>query len=253
VAFDDVGTLKRGSVVRVSGVNMGGVEEIEFQGVGKVVVRLSVNNQVTPRIDATARLATIGLVADAVIVFDPGTSPEPLPAGRIIQGTVDQGFTDLGMELGDQAKATLSGVNEIANKRLADNLNATLEAMQRFIAVYANTRSGPAAEMTATMNSLQRLTARLDSSLAEANLAATLRRSDTLLVNAAATSAAFTTTTARLDTILQRLNGGEGTIGKLMSDSLLYGDVRRVTQALEKLIDELRRNPGKITIQIKPF
>lgn len=253
VAFADAGTLKRGSVVRVSGVNLGAVEDIEFQSVGKVLVRLGLSPKVSPRIDATARLATIGLVADAVIIFHPGTASEPLPPGRVIEGTVDQGLTDLGMALGDQARTALTGVNEIANKRLADNLNATLEAMQRFMAVYSNTRSGPAAEMTATMTSLQRLSARLDSSLAEANLAATLRRSDTLLVNASATSASFTTTTARLDTLLQRLNRGEGTIGKLMSDTLLYQDVRRVTQALEKLIEEIRRHPGKITIQIKPF
>ncbi|MHB1328399.1 MAG: MlaD family protein, partial [Gemmatimonadales bacterium] len=34
VSFADAGTLKRGSAVRVSGVNLGSVEEIDFRGVG---------------------------------------------------------------------------------------------------------------------------------------------------------------------------------------------------------------------------
>lgn len=253
VAFADVGTLKRGSAVRVSGVNLGSVDRIEFESVGKVVVTLRVSPKVTPKIDAMATLTTVGLVADAVINFHPGTSAEPLPADRIIQGTVDQGLMELGTELGSQAKQVLGGVSDIANKRLADNLNATLESFQRLSATYANTRSGPVAELTATMQSLQRLSARLDSAIGQANVAATLRKSDTLMTTLTGSTESFTVTAARLDTLLQRVNRGDGTIGKLMTDSLLYQDVRRVTQALEKLIDELRKHPGKITIQIKAF
>ncbi len=253
VAFADVGTLKRGSAVRVSGVNLGSVDRIEFEDVGKVVVTLRVSPKVKPKIDAMAKLTTVGLVADAVINFHPGTSSEPLPEGRIIQGSVDQGLMELGAELGGQAKQVLGGVNDIANKRLADNLNATLESFQRLSATYANTRTGPIAELTATMQSLQRLSTRLDSAIGQASLATTLRKSDTLMTTLTGSTESFTVTAARLDTLLQRVNRGDGTIGKLMTDSLLYQDVRRVTQALEKLIDELRKHPGKITIQIKAF
>ncbi|MGE0442736.1 MAG: MlaD family protein [Gemmatimonadales bacterium] len=253
VEFPDAGTLKKGSPVRVSGVSMGSVDAIEFESIGKVAVTLRVKPVVAPRIDATARLATVGLVADAIVNYHPGTASEPLPEGRTIQGVVDQGITELGTELGEQAKTVMTGVNEIANKRLADNLNATLEAMQRFMAIYGNSQRGPTAEMTATMQSLQRLSGRLDSTLAQAALPGTLRRSDTLMANLSATSATFTTTTAQLDTLLQRLNRGQGTMGRLMTDSLLYGDMHRVAVALEKLIEELRKNPGKITIQVKPF
>ncbi len=253
VAFPDVGTLKRGSAVRVSGVLMGGVERITFESVGRVVVTLSLNPQVAPRIDASAKLTTVGLVADAIISFHPGTSTEPLPADRIIQGVIDQGLMELGTELGDKAKEALTGVTEIANKKLADNLNATLTAMQRMMAVFSNTGQGPVGEMTKTMQQLQALSARMDSTLTGANLASTLRKSDTLVTTLTSTSAEFTTTSARLDSLLQRVNRGDGSLGKLVTDTLLYSDLRKMVGSFRELADELKRHPGKITIQIKAF
>lgn len=253
IQFADIGTLKRGSAVKVSGVSLGKVEQIDFESMGKVVVRVSLSPQVTPRIDATAKLATVGLVADAVISFNPGSAAQPLPPGQVILGVVDQGLMELGSDLGSRAKDALNGFNQVANKKLADNLNATLSAMQRMMAVYSTTNSGPVADLTTTMTSLQRLSARLDATLAQAQMAKTLRTADTLMSSAAVSSAQFTTTAQRFDSLLQKINRGDGTVGKLMTDTLLYSDIRRVSAALEKLIDELRKNPGKITIQVKVF
>jgi phospholipid/cholesterol/gamma-HCH transport system substrate-binding protein len=253
IVFPDVGTLKRGSPVRVSGVELGSVERIEFEGVGQVLVAVTLDPKVTPRIDATARLASVGLVGDAVVVLHPGTAAEPLPPGRRIQGAVDQGLTDLGSDLGSRAKDLMAGVQEFTNAEMAGELRATLQALQRTLDVYANTARGPAAEMTRTMASLQQLTRRLDSTLAAADLPATLRRGDTLMRTLSTTGTEFAATAARLDTLLQRVNRGDGTLGRLMTDSLLYGDVRRLTQAAQEFLDELRKHPGKITIQVKVF
>jgi phospholipid/cholesterol/gamma-HCH transport system substrate-binding protein len=253
VAFPTVGTLKRGSAVRVSGVHMGGVDRIDFESVGRVVVTLLVDPRVAPRIDASATLTTVGLVADAIVKFHPGTSTQPLPDDAVIQGVVDQGLTELGTELGGKAREALASFNELANKELADNLNATLTAMQRLMAFYGNSRQGPASELTRTMQQLQTLSARLDSTLARTDLASTLRKSDTLVTNLSATSAEFTLTASRLDSVVQKINSGEGSLGKLVTDTLLYSDLRRLVGSIKELADELRRHPGKITIQVRPF
>jgi phospholipid/cholesterol/gamma-HCH transport system substrate-binding protein len=254
VVFPDVGTLKKGSPVRVSGVQLGTVRQIEFQDVGKVLVTLGLESEkVAPRIDATARLATVGLVADAVVNFHPGTATQPLPSDRPIQGSVDPGLTELGTDVGERAKELIAGVQEIANKQMADDLRETLRTLQRTLDVYANTRQGPTAELTRTLESLQQLSGRLDSTLVAADLPRTLRASDTLVSNLSGTSAEFTTTGARLDTLVQRLNRGEGTLGKLLADSLLYQDLRQLSRSVQDFVDELRKHPGKITVQIKVF
>ena len=253
VAFADVGTLKRGSAVRVSGVNLGSVDRIDFEGVGKVVVTLSIKPIVQPKIDATAKLGSAGLMGDAMIVFHPGNASQPLPSGTTIQGTVDQGIMELGTELGGKAKEAMAGFNEIANKKLADNLNATLSAMQRMMGVYTNTRSGPVGDLAATMKQLQTLSAHLDSTLAAANLATTLRKSDTLMTTLASTSQEFTVTAARFDSLLQRINRGQGSLGKFVTDTALYAEATKLTTAMKELVDELKKHPGKITLQVKVF
>ncbi|MEZ4587618.1 MAG: MlaD family protein [Gemmatimonadales bacterium] len=253
IVFPDAGLLKRGSPVRVSGVELGQVESIRFEGVGKVVVGISLNEIVEPKIDASARLASVGLVGDAIIAFNPGTAAEPLPEGRVIQGVVDQGLTDLGTDLGAQAKSLMGSFGEFASPELAAELKATLKSVQRTLDLIADTRSGPTAEMVETMNRLQRLTERLDSTVVAADLPVTIRRSDSLMSELRSTTAEFGVTAGRLDTVLQRLNAGEGTLGKLMTDSLLYSDVRRLLGSLQRLVDTLRARPGMLTIQVKVF
>jgi phospholipid/cholesterol/gamma-HCH transport system substrate-binding protein len=253
IAFADVGTLKRGSAVRVSGVNLGSVEQIAFEGVGKVVVTVSLKPIVQPKIDATAKLGSAGLMGDALIIFHPGNASQPLPAGTTIQGVVDQGLMEIGTELSGQAKQALTGITEIANKQLADNLNATLNSMQRMMGIYSNTKSGPVSELTATMRQLRVLTEHLDSTLAAANLPRTLRAGDTLATNLGSTSKEFAVTAARFDTLLQKINRGQGSLGKLVTDTTLYAEMTKVTTALKELVDELKKHPGKITIQVKAF
>jgi hypothetical protein len=89
--------------------------------------------------------------------------------------------------------------------------------------------------------------------LVNANLAGTLRKSDTLITNLSTTTAQFHSTAAQLDSVLRKVNQGQGSMAKLMNDSLLYSDVRRLTQSLQGLIDTLKKTPGKIPIQIKIF
>lgn len=257
VIFPDAGTLKKGSPVKVSGVEVGKVSGIEFLGVGRVQVTVKLDHpddaRVTPKLDAAAKLSSVGLVGDAVVNYDPGAASDPLPPDRVIQGSLEQGLTGLGTDLGLQAKEVMGGIQELANKDLAADLKATLQTMRRTLDVYANTRSGPAAELNQALASLRRLSDRLDSTLVATNLPSTLRKSDTLMTTLSGTSAEFTTTAARFDSLLQRINRGDGTLGKLVTDSLLYGDVRRLTRAAQELIDELRKHPGKITIQVKVF
>ena len=69
--FANVSGLKRASPVRISGVNVGKVESIEFQDVGKVLVMASLPPKIKPRIDATAQIVSVTLVGDYAVDFDP--------------------------------------------------------------------------------------------------------------------------------------------------------------------------------------
>jgi phospholipid/cholesterol/gamma-HCH transport system substrate-binding protein len=253
VQFSDAGTLKRGSPVRISGVQLGMVDEIEFQGYGKVLVHLDLDEEASPRRDAAAELATVGLVADAVINFNPGTAPEPLPEDAVIIGTVAPGFMDIGTRLGDQASTVLGGLTQLQFKEISEELRRTLASFERLAQVYANTRSGPIADLTTTMKGLQMVSARIDSVLVAAQLDRTARTADSLMVNLGRLSSSAQATASQLDSVLARVNRGEGSAGKFVTDTLLYQNTQRLVKSLQEFVDELKKNPGKLGVTLRIF
>ena len=108
-------------------------------------------------------------------------------------------------------------------------------------------------EITRTMAQYRVLGARLDSTLANPQLQSALSRSDSLVQNLSAMSQAFAATGQRLDSLLARMNAGEGTLGKFATDSTLYWNMTRAMASFDSLLAEIKRNPGKIPIQIRIF
>jgi len=260
IQFKTAGNLKSSSVVRISGVPVGKVERIKLADVGKVIVMVTLPDKIVPKVDATAKIVAVGFVGDAAIEFDPGSSPQPLSRQRVIIGSQEGGLSDLAQTLGDRADSVLLGAQQIVNKRTADELYATLTALQgtlkaaeRTMGVYGDPNKGPTAQLTRTMASLEQLTTRLDSTLANPALSRTLNRADTLTGNLASMTAQLTSTGARLDTLLLGMNQGRGTLGKLATDTGFYQDIRKLSQSMQELLDELKKHPGKIPVTVKIF
>jgi len=253
VQFANVGNLKRGNPVKVSGVTLGSVQEIEFQSMGKVLVSLSLDPRIAPKADASAQMSSVGLVGDLVINFDPGTAADPLPAGTVIQGTQERGLMTVGQELADQAKGVLTGVQDVANKQLADDLHNTLTSIRRLADTYGNTKTGPSAELTSTLQSLQGVSRRLDSTLADPAIKRTIAQTESLTIRFNKLADQLAGTGTRIDSILGKVNRGEGTVGRAMNDSTLYVQLRDLSASLKAFVDDLRRNPGKISVQVKLF
>jgi phospholipid/cholesterol/gamma-HCH transport system substrate-binding protein len=63
--------------------------------------------------------------------------------------------------------------------------------------------------------------------------------------NVRAMSAELTTAVTRLDSLLAGLESGQGTAGKLLSDTLLYSDLRNVVHRADSLMADIKRNPRK--------
>ena len=253
IQFPNVSGLKRASPVRVSGVNVGKVERIEFVDVGKVLVLASLPPKIRPRVDAQAKIVSVTLVGDYAVDFDPGRAPELLPPGRVILGSQDLGLQGRALELSDRADSILIGAQAIVNKQTADQLRSTLTALegtlkaaQRTMQIYGDSTRGPTAELTRTMASFRQLSTRLDSTLANPALGRALSRTDTLTGNLAAM-------TARFDSTLAAINRGQGTLGKFATDSGLYYDIRDLSKSMKELLDELKKHPGKVPVTIKLF
>jgi phospholipid/cholesterol/gamma-HCH transport system substrate-binding protein len=253
IHFQNVSGLKRASPVRVSGVSVGKVERIEFLDVGKVLVVIGLPPTIRPKLDAGAKIVSVTLVGDYAVDFDPGKSGQLLPEGRVILGTQDLGLTGKATGLAERADSILLGAQSIVNEQTGEQLRSTLTALegtlkaaQRTMQIYGNPDQGPTAELTKTMATFRQLSTRLDSTLIAF-------RTDTLSAHLTAMTAALTSTSGRLDTLLAGMNRGQGTLGKFVTDSGLYYDIRELSQGMKKLLDELAKHPGKIPVTVKLF
>jgi septal ring factor EnvC (AmiA/AmiB activator) len=150
-------------------------------------------------------------------------------------------FVSQAQGLGDQADTVLIGVKALANQKTADELYATLRAMQRTLNILSERLPVTTDEATKTLASLRHMTGRLDTLLSNPALDRTVGRLDTLTTNLSGMTAQFA--------ILK----GQGTLGKLASDSGLYNDTRATAQSLKALLDTLQKHPGKVTVQLKMF
>ena len=260
IQFQTAGNLKTSSVVRISGVPVGKVERLKLVDIGKVLVMVTLPDNIVPRVDATAQIMAVGFVGDAAIEFNPGKAPQRLTRDRVIIGSQAGGLTDLAESLGKRADSVLTGAQKIMNDRTADEIQATLTALQgtlkaaeRTMRVYGDAENGPTGQITKTLASLERLTNRFDSTLGSPTLARTLGRADTLTGNLATMTAQLTSTGARLDTVLLNMNQGRGTMGKFATDTGLYTDLRQVSQSLKALLDDLKAHPGKIPVTVEIF
>lgn len=74
--FKNVSGLKQGSNVRLSGINIGTVNKIDFISDSLVLVRLLIRKDVQKYIktDAVASIASDGLMGDKILIISPGTT-----------------------------------------------------------------------------------------------------------------------------------------------------------------------------------
>ena len=172
IQFDNVSGLKRASPVRVSGVNVGKVEKIEFVDVGKVLVVASLPPKIRPRVDASAKIVSVTLVGDYAVDFDPGRARRAPAAGTDHPGHPGSGPHREGDGAGGAGRQHSPRRAGIVNERTADQLRSTLTALegtlkaaQRTMQIYSNPDQGPTAELTKTMAAFRQLSTRLDSTL----------------------------------------------------------------------------------------
>jgi phospholipid/cholesterol/gamma-HCH transport system substrate-binding protein len=230
---------------------MGTVQEIEFQSYGKVLVRAAIDPRVQPKRDAQAVLASTGLVADAVVNLNPGTASEPLPDGAVIPGSIEPGIMSSATDLATKANEVLTNISEIANKKLADDLSRTLTTVQRLAAIYADRTSGPTAELTRALTEFRDMRGRLDSTLTSLNLPGRVETADSLMKNLSRLSTDVSRTAARFDSLLAKVNRGEGTFGKFVADTGFYNRARETLRAVQEFVDDIKKHPGKIGITVR--
>ena len=103
-----------------------------------------------------------------------------------------------------------------------------------------------------TLAAIQHVMSRIDTVLGAANPSATGKRIDTLSTNMAKLTEQLSQASNTLNGLLTKMNRGDGTLGKLASDTTLYNDLHQTLTALTALLTDLKERPGRY-MNVKVF
>jgi phospholipid/cholesterol/gamma-HCH transport system substrate-binding protein len=243
VMFESVAGLKQGDPVLVSGVKKGRVARVALERVRSVRVTLEISKDVRPHIDASAAVAAMDLFGAKFVDYSPGTpEKEVLPAGRVLTGTNAPDIADVAQGMAQRANELMENAASIVSDRLGEDIHNTLIVTQRAMNTLANAPEGPFVKQTTrTLQATERVMARVDSMLGSGTGASI----DSVSRNLARLTDRLTHATAELDTLLSRVNRGEGTLGKIASDTTMYHDLHELSVSLTALLTDLKEHPDK--------
>lgn len=252
VVFTNVAGLKEGDPVLVSGVKVGRVSKVSLERVGRVTVTLELSGEERPRTDASATISSLDFFGAKFVNYIPGSKDEFLPTTSVIAGTKSQELTDIASGVATRANELLGNATGLVSDQLSTDIHNTLIATQRGMVALTEVTKGPlVTQSTNSLAALERVMSRLDTLLGSANVKGAGLRFDTLSANLQHLTGELSQSTRALNDLLGKVNRGEGTLGKLASDTLLYGNLNRTLAALTKLLDDLRERPGRyLTVKV---
>jgi phospholipid/cholesterol/gamma-HCH transport system substrate-binding protein len=99
--------------------------------------------------------------------------------------------------------------------------------------------------LTETMAAFRNTATRINGMVDSADIKATMANLRETSANAARLSTNIDSTNNQLRLLLDKAQNGNGTIGKLLSDSLLYKDIRHTVASLDSLLADFKANPKK--------
>ncbi|MCU0606051.1 MAG: MlaD family protein [Candidatus Edwardsbacteria bacterium] len=266
--FSDVSGLQNGAPVRVSGYQVGVVNDIamrEVDGRNRIVVKLRLEKatQASIRTGSVAKIGSMGLLGDKLVEIVPATYDQPVlqhnDTLRTIEVMPPEEILARAAEIADTIRSAARSLNVIIKKveygkgtlgkiiddpRMYVNLDSLLVTLnhlslqiksgQGTLAKLVkdpslyNNLNQAAANVSVISDSLKRGQGSLGRMLREPGLYATLD-----------------STSRRLNVILGRIEKGEGTLGGLSQDAEMYAKLKSASVELDALIKDIKKNPKK--------
>lgn len=254
--FDNVNGLKGGAVVRVAGVEVGKVTDVDFVG-SSVQVSLSIRKDMQSRVtsDSRAAIGSLSLLGEPIIDITPSQTGTPLPDGAFIQATKPApGFSDVTATANDALTQTDALLNDIRNGRgtvgklftdeqlyhefdaLIASANALTSAINRGQGTLGKLSKDPEMynQLNQTAANLNEMTRRINAG--EGSLGALLKDD--------AMAKSLKSTTGNLADVSARLNRSDNTMGKLLTDKEVYDRLNSTLNHLDQLTNSLSQGQG---------
>ncbi len=245
----DAGGIRKGDPVQMKGVNIGRIRDFTIDR-GGVRISMELEHDDGYVVPSDSRVAIIsgGLLQSMVAEILPGSSPEPLRDGAVLPSENTPTLTGTVEKLGSDADTVLLRAQQLLNTQTIESVGASAQQMQELLVQLTALASEQRGQLNALTTSLQRSAQGLEGTVAAVNqpeLARAIARTDSMSIRLDAASGSLQQASQSLAALMQRVDGGEGTLGRLTRDDELYQNLNSAVTSLNQLTTDIRQNPRK--------
>lgn len=250
--YPNIGTLAKSNPVKINGVPVGKVNGIKLlpnQG-NKVLVSFDVQEDVILGDSSVAELSS-DLLGGNSIVIKVGKVLTPKEPGDTIISRIDKGLEEIiesAQPVANNLNLTINRLNELLAEfqglgtelqTTVKTLDTTLTTVNRLMVHNQSAISGILRNTNLVMTNVNQRVLELEGimtktgavldSVDAASIANTLKEMEML--------------TSQVADLTQKINEGEGTIGKLMTDDSLYANLNKLLMDLDTLVVHFDQYP----------
>jgi len=241
--FSNVQDLKVGDRVKMAGVEVGRVQDIQLTN-NKVLVMMKVRPAAQVKTDSIATIKFTGLLGQNFVSVDFGT-----PQGEALKddqyvATAEQADLSAMMQKIDNVA---SGVENLTKSFTGFKIDTLVGPLRDFI----NANKDP---LTATISNVQALSFDISSQVSQGKgTLGKLIKDETLydtalstVSNLQDTATEIKTTVADARKVVDQVNSGHGTIGKLVTDDKLYRETTETMTNAKEILQKVNQGQGTV-------
>jgi len=266
--YDQVNGLVAANPVSIKGLKVGQVKKLYFdtKNPKNIIVELYILGDYPIAKNSSARIFSSSLLGAPEVEIIPGNSGVMAKTGDTLLSSIE---STLGQEVNKQllplktkAENLISSIDtvatiiqEVLNKNTRDNLVQAMEHVKQTLSNIAHTTHDLDTLMISQRNNLSKIITNVESissNLQQNNAKITniLTNFSNLSDSLAKARIPYTISQANkaitdLDSVLQKINRGEGSVGQFLNNDKLYKEVEKAARDLNLLLEDIKANPGR--------
>ncbi|WP_337994835.1 MlaD family protein [Polaribacter ponticola] len=256
VEYTNVGGLTEASLVTINGLKVGQVDDIDFidtpEKRGQLVVKFSMDNDIEFSKSSIVKIYSPNPLSGSNLAIIPSYDGEHAVSGDYLKGEIESSlFTSIGEKLDPiqtkmenvivSADTLFQRINNVLDKKTSESIKRSVKGLELTI-IYIRKTLGSVNTMLdsssvsfkETLENTKLITGNLTKitdTLANSNIGDIMRKAEMTLTS--------------VNSLLDGIDKGKGSIGKFVNDDAMYTNLTNVSKELEELLREMKLNPKR--------
>jgi len=256
--FDTVEGLIRGSNVYLNGFKIGTVREMQYLvQEDSALITLNITENIQLPKGSMAQLASPDFLGSSTIRIIKSNSSESLEWGSYLKGIQKEGllntFTDRGTAISDSVAVTITLLNEklraldFLNQQSSNDIGSALSNVKQTSDYLLEAVTSNSDELTDLIGSAKRSLETIEdiSDSSRASIEQSIKNLELLSVEMSQLTKELSATSTTLNSVLEKMDRGEGSLGLLLNDPSLYENVDSLSYNLNELIKGIKEDPKR--------